>query len=93
MKKGKGGSFPLKENKQDGHRTLQKDELSLFNGTFYGLLSRKRRDDWLSLPASNIRFCFQVSLLHAGFIQHGVENSDVAAVHNLDTAVPIRGHI
>lgn len=38
MKKGKGGSFPLKENKQDGQGTLQKDELSLFNGTFYGLL-------------------------------------------------------
>lgn len=46
-----------------------------------------------SLPSSNLWLRSQVSILHAGILQHRVENSDVAALHNLDTAVPIRGHI
>lgn len=41
-------------------------------------------------PKTNMMLQFQVSILHAGLFKYRVENSHLAAVHNLDTTVPIR---
>lgn len=62
-----------------------------------GLFKLRRYEDGLLLilktrflTKTNLTLQLQVSVLHARLLQYGVENPHVAAVHNVDTALPIR---